>query len=217
MAQKKYLDDAGLVELVGKIKSLVQNYGALLYKGSVATVSALPAVAGAKVGDMYTVLAEGTTTADFTDGEGLVVAANSEVVAVNIGTAQSPTMKWDLLGPVFDVSDKLTFGTTMPSSPNNGDTFLYLGTTTYTYDPVTPQTGDNPQALGWYEYDASTQTYVLSTDTEVQAGTSYFVKNEEYVQGVIYRYSTASSSWIPLSSGDIMVPITTGEIDALFN
>lgn len=216
MAQKKFLDETGLEELVTKIKSLVNNYGALLYKGSVATVSGLPSVAGASVGDMYTIQTAGTTTADFTDGAGLAVAANSEVVAVKVDVSGVDTMKWDLLGPIFDVSDKLTFGSTMPSSPADGDTFLYLGNTTYTYDPVTPEQDDNPKALGWYEYDVGTGTYVLSQDTEVQAGTSYFVKNEQYVKGVIYVYSTASSTWIPQSSGDDFTPITNAFIDSLF-
>jgi hypothetical protein len=138
------------------------------------------------------------------------------VVCVNVGTEALPVLKWQILGPVFDVTDKLTFGTSMPASPTTDDTFLYLGNTTYTYDAVSyPPIDANPKALGWYEYDSGTSSYVLSDDEEVQSGTTYFVKNEEYVKGVIYVYS--GSAWVPQSSGDIMVPITNLEIDALFD
>ena len=41
-----------------------------------------------------------------------------------------------------------------------------------TYVAVTPATGDNPKAKGWYELSGS--TYVLTTDTSVQQGTTYY-------------------------------------------
>lgn len=41
-----------------------------------------------------------------------------------------------------------------------------------TYVAVTPASGDNPKAKGWYELSGS--TYVLTTDTSVQAGTTYY-------------------------------------------
>ena len=41
-----------------------------------------------------------------------------------------------------------------------------------TYVAVTPAAGDNPKTKGWYELDGG--TYVLTTDTSVQAGTTYY-------------------------------------------
>ncbi len=41
-----------------------------------------------------------------------------------------------------------------------------------TYVAVTPASGDNPKAKGWYELSGS--TYVLTTDTSVQQGTTYY-------------------------------------------
>ena len=41
-----------------------------------------------------------------------------------------------------------------------------------TYVAVTPATGDNPKAKGWYVLSGS--TYVLTTDTSVQVGTTYY-------------------------------------------
>lgn len=216
MATKKFLDYDGLVELVSKIKEYVGDAGKLEFKGAVATVSGLPTVSTQKVGWMYTIQNEGETTADFTDGAGLKIAANSEVAVVSVDVEGTPTMKWCLLGPVFDVSDKLTFGTTMPSNPADGDTFLYLGNTTYTYPAVAdPDPAANPQEEGWYESDGE-GGYRVTEDETVDSGKTYYTKDEKYVKGVIYVYSETATDWIPQSAGDTMVAITNGEIDALF-
>ena len=215
MATKKFLDYDGLVELVSKIKEYVGDAGKLEFKGAVSTVSGLPTVSTQKVGWMYTIQNEGETTADFTDGAGLKIAANSEVAAVSVDVEGTPTMKWCLLGPVFDVSDKLTFGSAMPSNPADGDTFLYLGNTTYTYAAVTPEGTENPAEEGWYESDGE-GGYTLTADTTVDAGKTYYEREEQYVKGVIYVYNLATTSWVAQSSGDVMVAITTSEIDNLF-
>ena len=146
---------------------------------------------------MYNVVEGGVTTADFVEGSGKVLRNGTNVVAINTAEDGQPkVMKWDITAGVFSVDDKLTFGSSMPAGPSNGDTFLYMGNTTYTYDAVTPTGTENPKGLGWYEYDSVTTTYTLTEDTTVQAGTSYFIKNEEYVKGVIYVYSEGSTSWV---------------------
>lgn len=214
MANKKYLDYEGLQELVAKLK---ETYGeAFQWKGSVANVAGLPAIAGLttdNVGNVYNVTAAGLTTADFVEGADHELPANSNVVLTNTGTASAPALKWDVIG-VFNIDNKLTFGSTLPSTPTDGQTFLYLGDTTYTYTAVTPTGDENPQALGWYVTSGS--DYVLSTDTTVQAGTTYYTRAEEYVKGVIYVYDLANTKWEAQSSGDTMIPITTAEVDALF-
>lgn len=322
MAEKKFLDYEGLQELVLKIKEYVGDAGHIEFKGAVANVAALPALSGQKVGWMYTVQAAGKTTADFTDGAGKTIAANSEVAAVNIeGTtentifsanngstyvstdlaAYTPTgsvgsgtklcevyiadgtethltegtwyvtgdgssffevtalgdtfadftktpvsnedaitelggkytgsafadlnkytetvteeaMKWCLLGPVFDVSDKLTYVTdAMPANPQDGDIVMYLGDTTYEYNEVTPEGSENPKALGWYVSNGA-GGYVLTEDETVQPGTTYYTKDEEFVQGVVYEYDE-TEGWTSKTSGDTMTPISNAEIDILF-
>ena len=324
MADKKYLDYEGLQEVVSKVKEYVGERGHLEFKGTVANVAALPALSDQKVGWMYTVLAAGITTADFTDGAGKAIAANSEVSAVKVeGTTQNPVwskdggttyvdadldavtlegtvgagtklcevyvadgtethlvsgtwyatedgssfftvtalaetfadftkeavsdedaiaelgtkytgsafadlnvytetitadvMKWCLLGPVFDVSDKLTFGDTMPSNPEDGDVFLYMGATTYVYTEVTVNPGDDPAALGWYHSDDDGATWSLATEHTADTATyKYATKDEQYVTGVIYKYDLSQTKWVAQSSGDSLVPITNGEIDVLF-
>ena len=215
MATKKYLDYDGLVELVEKIEEKYAPIQALTFKGTVATISGLPTVSGVDAGSVYNVTTGGTTTADFVEGAGQTLQDGENVVAVNTGTDLAPVMKWDILGGVFDISDRLQFGNTMPASPESGQTFLYMGDTTYEYTAVSPTGDENPSELGWYEYDSVNDEYTLTFDTTVQVGTSYFERNEQYVKGVIYVYS--GSAWVAQSSGDTFTAITIPEIDALFD
>lgn len=212
---KKYLDYAGLQELVTKINEKYAPIKAFIYLGSVQNVAALPSVAGVRNGGIYNVEEESTTTSDFVEGAGKKLQAGENVVAVNTGTEAEPVMKWDILGGVFDFTDRLQFGDTMPSTDlTAGRTFLYLGDTTYTYSAVTPTGDENPSALGWYELVSD--EYVLSEDETVDDQKTYYTRAEQYVKGVIYKYNASTSSWDAQSSGDVMVAITNQEIDALF-
>ena len=92
---------------------------------------------------------------------------------------------------------------------------MYLGETTFIYTEVTPEGSENPKALGWYVANGS-GGYVLTEDETVQPGTTYYTKNEQYVQGVVYQYDE-TEGWQALNSGDTFTPITNEEIDALFN
>lgn len=209
--ENKYLDYEGLQELVTQIKANFAKTGAFSYKGEVATASGLPPVSGtghAENGDVYMFTADATTTADFVEGASAKINRYDEVVF------NATEGKWEILGPVFDVANKLTFGASMPATPANGDTFLYMGSTTYTYSAVSDPTG-NPQAQGWYVEDGS-GGYIATIDTTVQSGTTYYIRNEQYVHGVIYVYNASGSEWVAQSSGDTMVAITTAEIDAMF-
>jgi len=218
MADKKYLDYEGLQVLVEQIKAHFAKTGALIFQGTVATVSALPPLTGstaAKIGYVYMFTADATASADFVEGVGKPINTYDEVVCVNTGTEESPILKWQILGPVFDVSDRLQFGNAFPADPIDGQTFLYMGSTTYTYHSVTPEGTENPQEMGWYVSNGS-GGYVLTTDTTVQSGTTYYTRTEQYVHGVIYVYNASGSEWVAQSSGDTMIAITTAQIEALF-
>lgn len=213
--QNKYLNYDGLSYLITKLDARYASIKAFVYKGSVANISSLPTVANVAVGSVYNIIAEGTSTSDFVEGSGKKVQAYENVVAVNVGTDANPDMKWDILGGVFDFSDRLQFGSSMPQTDlTDGRTFLYLGETTYEYDVVSLTGAENPKELGLYELDGS--DYVLTNDETVTAGKDYYEKVEQYVKGVIYKYSTSTSKWVAQSSGDTMVAITNSEIDALF-
>jgi hypothetical protein len=296
--EKQFLDYEGLQELVAKIKEKYATIKAFIFKGTVANIAALPAIADQKPGYVYNVTKGGTTTADFDIGAGHPLRDGDNVVAINNGTDAVPIMKWDILGATFVIEDRLQFGDTFPSDPENDQTFLYMGDTTYTYtnvsDTLTPS--DNPSTASYFEYDevnneynpsadlyvdesktyytiasdtptsdpqaegfyeldgtkyvASTDTtvdsgktyykasiatvvrgdnpktmglyetdgtdYSLTNDEYVVSGKNYFTRAEQYVTGVIYKYNTASTSWVPQTAGDTYIPITKSQIDSLF-
>ena len=218
MANKKYLDLTVLTYFKEKLDSEYASIKALEFKGVKANISALPTIADEAVGNMYTVTTGGTTTSDFVEGSGKTLQDGENVVAVNLGTDAVPDMKWDILGGVFDIEDRLQFGSSMPASPVNGQTFLYMGATTYNYVDVTSslQPTDDPEEMGLYVSDGS-GGYELTTDNTPQSGTTYYEKVEQYVTGVIYVYDGTQSEWVAQGSGDTMVPITNLEIDALFD
>ena len=216
MANKTYLDYEGLSHFKDKLDEKYAPIKALQFKATVATISGLPTVAGVDVGSVYNVTTGGTTTADFVEGAGQVLQDGENVVAVNTGTDADPVMKWDILGGVFDISDRLQFGNALPASPEDGQTFLYMGATTYTYSAASLTGDEDPSALGLYESDGE-GGYQLTVDTEVEAGKTYYTRAEQYVHGVIYVYDNTNSVWVAQSSGDTMIAITTAQIDALFD
>lgn len=216
MATKKYLDLDGLTYFKEKLDAEYASIKAFIFKGTVADIASLPTIANEAIGSIYNVVTGGTTTADFVEGAGKTLQDGENVVAVNLGTSSVPNMKWDILGGVFELDDRLQFGISMPASPVDGQTFLYMGNTTYKYSAVTPAGTENPQEEGWYVSNG-TGGYVATTDTTVQSGTTYYEREEEYVTGVIYVYSLSTTAWIAQSSGDTMIPITTSEVDNLFD
>ena len=216
MAVKKYLDLEGLQHFLAKADERYASIQALVYKGVVADIAHLPTVADEAIGNMYTVTTGGTTTADFVEGAGKDLQDGENVVAVNTGTESDPVMKWDILGGVFKITDRLQFVETMPADPVDEQIVLYLGDTTYTYAEVTPVGTENPSEEGWYE--RSGDVYTLTEDTQVDGSKTYYRRTgEEFVQGVIYKYDGTAEEWNALNSGDIMTAITNLEIDALFD
>lgn len=218
MATKQYLDKAGLKEVLEKLKEKFAEVDAVIFRGGVADVAGLPGLssAGIKAGDMYTIQNEDVTTADFVEGAGKTIDPYSEVVVVNQGTATAPVYKWYVLGNVFTIKDKTSFGTTFPAAPFNEQAFLYTGPNTFTYEAATLGTDDDPAALGLYESDGS-GGYMLTTDTTPASGKTYYERLDEYVKGGIYEYDETNSEWVLLTNGDTMNRITEAEIDDLFD
>lgn len=141
--------------------------------------------------------------------------ADSDVAALNItGT----TYAWENVpvSPGGSADDKLTWGTAFPLTPADGDPFLYLGEDTFTYDEVTPVGDENPQELGWYVEDGS-GGYELTSDTEVQSGTTYYTKNPQYVSGTIYQYDESETAWVPKTAAGEVESIPVADVEAMFD
>ena len=75
---------------------------AIKYKGSKANIAALPTVSETPEGYMYTLISGGTTTSDFVEGAGHTIPDGENVASVNVGTEETPAMKWDTLGGITD-------------------------------------------------------------------------------------------------------------------
>lgn len=116
--------------------------------------------------------------------------------------------------PISEIGDVVAYGGNFPANPEDGCVFLYMGPNTYTYSykEVTPEGTENPSEEGWYEEDSG--NYILSVDTEVGAGKTYYTRSEEeqYVSETTYKYVLADAEWVPLET-----EFTDEEIDALFD
>lgn len=74
--------------------------------GSISTISALPDItkeAAANHGKIYNIEAAFTTTADFVEGAGKKHPAGTNVVIVDVGTAEKPSYKYDVLVGVVEL------------------------------------------------------------------------------------------------------------------
>lgn len=217
MAINQYLDKAGLKEVLTKLKEKFASIDAIVFKDAVANVAALPSLSDAKAGWMYTITSEDTTTADFVEGDGKPIDAFSEVVCVNKGTESVPVLKWFVMGNVFSLKDKVSFGEELPVAPFDKQAFCYTGENTYKYTAATPSGTENPAAYFWYEKTGD--TYTLSVDVSVDPGKTYYEREDDKIKGIIYVYDAAESKWISgtADSDTDMVPITDTEIDNLFD
>ena len=217
MATNQYLDKAGLKEVLTKLKEKFASIDAIVFKDAVANVAALPALGDTKAGWMYTITSEDTTTVDFVEGDGKTIDPYSEVVCVNKGTESVPVLKWFVMGNVFSLKDKVSFGETLPVTPFNKQAFCYTGENTYKYTAAIPSGTENPAAYSWYEKVG--ENYTPSTDTSVDPGKTYYEREDGLIKGITYVYDAAESKWISgtADSDTDMVPITDTEIDNLFN
>ncbi|MBQ9526254.1 MAG: hypothetical protein IJR68_01475 [Fretibacterium sp.] len=77
--------------------------GALQPAGSIA-FAALPALAKANCNKIYNITDAFTTTADFVEGASKSYPAGTNVAIINVGTAQTPSYKYDTYTGTFDFS-----------------------------------------------------------------------------------------------------------------
>ena len=179
MAEKKYLDYEGLTELVAKIKDYVGDAGKLEFKGTVIDVAHLPGVAAQKIGYMYTVQTAGVTTADFTDGAGKTIAANSEVAAVQVeGTTEVPVYSVDA-GVSYVTADLQAYTPTgtMSAATKLASAYVADGTETHLVDGTLYVTEDG---ASFFSVTALADTFANFTkvaiddeDTIAELGTLY--------------------------------------------
>lgn len=95
--------EAALAELLGKINALPS---AIIPKGSKAFASLAPStdLAAANIGFMWNITDAFTTTADFAEGAGHEIPAGANVYVANVGTAETPSYKYDIFQGMYDLS-----------------------------------------------------------------------------------------------------------------
>ena len=118
-------------------------------------------------------------TKEVAQNSALVITSEDGGKHVPMGTAY-PTNDGNAIGILYEDVD-VTNGN-MPGSVVTGGAEVYedrLAITGESYDAVTPASGDNPSAKGWYERSGSAGSYVytLSTDTTVDAEKTYYAKS----------------------------------------
>lgn len=178
----KYLDYPGLQRLVENINKKYAPIQAIVFQSTVEDIAALPALSTVKAGYMYNIKTGGITTEDFVEGAGHIVTDGENIAAVELITGYAPVT------PAAD-ADPRALG--------------YFEIDQVSYVDVTAElpVEANPQALGLYVYINS--EYVLTTDTTVQVGTTYFEKVTTYkltedrlpVAGHNYFESTKIMKW----------------------
>lgn len=95
--------EGALAELLGKITAIPS---AIVPKGSKAFAGLTPAtdLAAANVGFMWNITDAFTTTADFAEGAGHSIPAGANVYVANVGTAETPSYKYDIFQGMYDLS-----------------------------------------------------------------------------------------------------------------
>lgn len=164
-----YVDKQGVEAILKLLKNKISSIvDAVVFRGTVNSVADLPSLSNADVkpGDMYTVLTESQTTADFVEGAGETIDPYTEVVVVNQGTVLSPEYKWYVLGNVFTTKDKISYGQSLPSMPYDGMLFFYMG-------PDVTTAGNELYSNSFYAYNEAENTwdYLWTLGDKIWRGT----------------------------------------------
>lgn len=165
----QYVDKQGVETILKLLKNKISSIvDAVVFRGTVTSVADLPSLSDPdiKPGDMYTVLTESQTNADFVEGAGETIDPYTEVVVVNQGTVLNPEYKWYVLGNVFTTKDKISYGQSLPNMPYDGMLFFYMGP-----DVTTP--GNELYSNSFYAYNESENTwdYLWTLDDKIWRGT----------------------------------------------
>lgn len=159
----KYLSYEGLAYFLSKLDERFSPIHAIIFKSTVNDIASLPALNTVQAGFMYNVKTGGLTTDDFVEGAGHIVADGENIAAVALLTGE-----YTQVSPVAADADPKANGWYEEDSVSFVDVTADL-------DPA-----DDPSALGLYEEDTTPGEYVLTADTSVQSGKSYYERVATY-------------------------------------
>ena len=128
-----YSDMQAIMNAIGLKFDTVE--GAYVLKGSVAFASLPSSLTEAMVGNVYNVNEEFTTDSRFVEGSGKKYPAGTNVAIADVGTAGSPSLKFDVLGNFIDyeaintalanLSDSITGKFDVTEAYEEGDIVMY--------------------------------------------------------------------------------------------
>lgn len=92
-------------------------------------------------------------------------------------------------GNIYDILDAFTTTDDFLEGPGNEypahTDVVIVGVEGDYYNEVTPSGEENPSEEGWYVYDSTEEEYVLTQDTSVQSGTTYYsYANVKYMYNI---------------------------------
>lgn len=163
MAQKTYLDKPGLQEVLLKIKEKFAPIEALIFKGTVADIAHLPALADQKAGWMYNVTKGGPTGAGSATYEPATIYSPADLGWWSYtGNATKPSELYKI------PSDERSYE--IVDSSGNIRTFCQAPSLSLVASP------SNPQAEGLYKNVGSSgeEDYVEADETTPAAGVDYY-------------------------------------------
>lgn len=106
MANYNFVDYANATELINEIgKKFDAVEGAYVFKGSIAFASLPASLTSSMVGYVYNMNEEFTTDSRFVEGAGKKYPAGTNVAIADVGSAQTPDLKFDILAGFIDVDD----------------------------------------------------------------------------------------------------------------
>lgn len=109
-------------------------------------------------------------------GDAEVIPENAGAIGVKLSScSRSISVKFDSTDGLVAVYTYKTKGAHDDNGKLTDVTFHKKGAAEPTYTAVTVTTGKNPKTEGWYVKSGS--SYVLTTDTEPQSGTTYYIKS----------------------------------------
>lgn len=164
-------------------------------------------------GDVYDIINSFTTDATFREGAGHLIDAGMNIVAVNIGTAAAPSLKWDLFSGLLDLDKYQTKKLLDPLTvfENETPTVYTAAASLPTTEPVATGTITDLMTAIMGNGDEKGDVYrarVTVDETDPTINNIAWVKlgNQDYVEGSLAFLGSVAAN----------TPITDEEIEDLW-
>lgn len=164
-------------------------------------------------GDVYDIINGFTTDATFREGAGHLIDAGTNIVAVNVGTAAAPSLKWDLFSGILDLDKYQTKKLLDPLTvfENETPTVYTAAASLPATEPVATATITDYMTAIMGDGDEKGDVYrarVTVDETDPTINNIIWVKlgNQDYVEGSLAFFGSVAAN----------TPITDEEIEDLW-